>query len=376
MTTFNRRFADQISAHRESFTPPPVEHPREGRVSGWQNGGYVVDVAGSRSVRQSATNGSIPVGGVACVRGRVDAQPAIATQPKRPGVRVDAKGGVKILFSVDDDATQEIIYYLGGDRREPIEVWRDPYFGTTRTYSFVNTGGRKSDWYYQYLLQPITTPWSLYDSRTDSFSTFPLAHKFRPLGSGGYLGDGIWGGYSRDIGGLTANPLEQSLYKSSAIDQFTSPYGSYELRYWKGDAVATTKFYPHDDYFRSIPVYSKGGWAIIYNSFGTGTQFDQVFTAISPDGVEREIARYATSPDAYLALVSLLVDSSNNISVLKGNLYRGLNGNAIADDPAKTSTEIRKVSLADGSTSVFTAKFFPINNPAPSLRVVSISYHP
>lgn len=148
MTTFNRRFADQISAHREAFAPPLVENPREGRVSGWQDGGYVVDIGGSRSVRQSATNGSIPVGGVACVRGRVDAQPAIAPQPKRPGVRVDVKAGpVKILFSVIDGSDR--VYYVGGDRAQPKVLFRLPV--ETKAYPhLVVTGKGLNQFYWQY----------------------------------------------------------------------------------------------------------------------------------------------------------------------------------------------------------------------------------
>jgi hypothetical protein len=144
LTTFSRRFADQISAHREAFAPPPVEYPREGRVSGWQDGGYVVDVNGSRSVRQSATNGSIPVGGVACVRGRVDAQPAIAPQPKRPGVRVDSPaGGVKILFSKVEDGVK--VYYVGGHKPEPKKLGPAPIFALdSRSARLTNTGRNPS----------------------------------------------------------------------------------------------------------------------------------------------------------------------------------------------------------------------------------------
>jgi hypothetical protein len=149
--TFNRRFADQISAHRESFTPPPVENPREGRVSGWRDGGYVVNIGGSRSVRQSATNGSIPVGGVACVRGRVDAQPAIATQPKRPGVRVEgSKANVKNFYYVTEGGITS--FFIGGDRKIPVKVFELPseynhvVAAQFLLISLANLGRGKNDW--------------------------------------------------------------------------------------------------------------------------------------------------------------------------------------------------------------------------------------
>lgn len=150
MTTFSRRLADQISAHRESFTPPPVEHPREGRVSGWQDGGYIVDIAGSRSVRQSATNGSIPVGGVACVRGRVDAQPAIAPQPKRPGVRVDApKGNVKVFWGTLAEDGITYSFWIGGD--QPAKKVFEAQQSALKNFfiyglSLQNLGKGKNDW--------------------------------------------------------------------------------------------------------------------------------------------------------------------------------------------------------------------------------------
>jgi hypothetical protein len=148
-----------------------VEHPREGRVSGWQDGGYVVDVGGSRSVRQSATNGSIPVGGVACVRGRVDAQPAIATLPKRPGVRVDSPaGGVKILFSTLENGVK--VYYVGGDRVRPKELARfsnSPYGDP----ALKATGKGLSRFYWTRRIQ-ISGVGNIVDSRYSVPAGFPL----------------------------------------------------------------------------------------------------------------------------------------------------------------------------------------------------------
>jgi hypothetical protein len=189
LTTFNRRFADQISAHREAFAPPPVENPREGKVSGWQEGGYVVEVGGSRSVRQSATNGSIPVGGVACVRGRVDAQPAISRTPRRPGVRVDVKAGpVKILFSVIKGS--EKVFYVGGDRVKPKELFRLPTDTSNKEFSIVNLG---RDFYWQIITRSAGSTFVLEDSRFPTSPIVPLALSGgETLRRAEYIGSGIF----------------------------------------------------------------------------------------------------------------------------------------------------------------------------------------
>ena len=247
MTTFNRRFADQISAHREAFTPPPVEHPREGRVSGWQDGGYVVDVNGSRSVRQLATNGSIPVGGVACVRGRVDAQPAIAPQPKRPGVRVEAsKANVKNFYYVTEGGVKS--FFIGGDRKTPVKVFELPseYNHVPAQFlqiSLANLGRGKNDWIagiwpFGYPYYPtFTTPfWIVRPGGVEIYTPQPTTIApgldRDPLEGNAWVGST---GFANDSAMRPLLPFEFPVPvivgKSSRLDLEVFPVNEYEVRY-------------------------------------------------------------------------------------------------------------------------------------------------
>jgi hypothetical protein len=141
--SFNQRLKDQVAAHREAFESPVAAPVAEGKVLGWQDGGYLIQQGGNTRLKQSATNGALATGAVVAARGRVDGQRSKPNPTPSPTLIPQRKalGNIKILYSTIEG--DELTFWIGGHRSSQISILSIPIASTVVNAVISNTGTKQ-----------------------------------------------------------------------------------------------------------------------------------------------------------------------------------------------------------------------------------------
>lgn len=283
-----------------------------------------------------------------------------------PEPKKDQGGPVKILFSVLDGA--ERVYYVGGDRIKPKELFRS----TANPRAVIIATGRGLSKFY----------WQRLDSGAIADSRYPGSFAVGGTLNIGpffdrYQGAGIWNPATET--GVSGASVTQYLYQNGTIEAYTSSGPVYPVRTIFNGAVDTATFYSylfyvgaylatgHSFILRSTNGSASAGFEIQQNASGN---YD-FYRVISKDsaGVVRILEEQTTPEAVTTPLIEAIGADPAFISILRNGLYTGIL------DTDNKSVSFATVNLNTGLTG--SKKVEVLKVPPNATRIIhSISYHP